>query len=150
MTKLKLNNLEDDYEYRYIEDNKPKIININHHKNKSKYKNINTNIQQDIVDLVNIQEDLNLAIYNQNDKLLRIEDNMSKSYDTIIKSNDELKIAGNYNLSYMPIIFGGIIGGLMMTPLGIAIGVSSSIIIPSLSTLGSFMGGFAGYKIQKY
>jgi hypothetical protein len=147
MTKLKLNN-EDDYEYRYIADNKPKIININ--KNKCKYKNTNTNIQQDIVDLVNIQEDLNLAIYNQNDKLLRIEDNMSKSYDTIIKSNDELKIAGNYNLSYMPIIFGGIIGGLMMTPLGIAIGVSSSIIIPSLSTLGSFMGGFAGYKIQKY
>lgn len=140
MTKLKLNNLEDDYEYRYIQDNKPKIINIDHHKN----------IQQDIVDLVNIQEDLNLAIYNQNDKLLRIEDNMSKSYDTIIKSNEELKIAGNYKLSYMPIIFGGIIGGLMMTPLGLAIGVTSSIIIPSLSTVGSFMGGFAGYKIQKY
>ena len=62
----------------------------------------------------------------------------------------KLKIAGNYKLSYMPIICGGIIGGLMMTPLGLAIGISSSIIIPSLSTLGSFMGGFAGYKIQKY
>ena len=148
MTKLKLNNLEEDYEYRYIDDTNPKIINIKYHK--KYHKNIQQDIQQDIVDLVNIQEDLNLAIYNQNDKLLRIEDNMSKSYDSIIKSNDELKIAGNYKLSYMPIICGGIIGGLMMTPLGLAIGVSYSIIIPSLSTLGSFMGGFAGYKIQKY
>ena len=44
-------------------------------------------LEQDINDINDIQNNLNSLIYNQTDKLLQIEDNMSTIKDDIVESN---------------------------------------------------------------
>jgi len=105
----------------------------------------NDDIVRGINDINQIQENLNSVIYSQTDKLLRIEDNMSSINDTLIESNKNLNIADKYFFSYTPVIFGGIIGGAILGPIGFKLGIS----VTSFATFGTFMGGYTGYKIQK-
>ena len=102
-------------------------------------------IVQGINDINDIQINLSEVIYNQNDRLNSIEDNMSTINNNLDDANNDLKIADSYYFSYTPVLVGGLIGGLIMGPIGFKVGVS----IPSLATLGTFMGGFTGYKLQK-
>ena len=106
--------------------------------------------EKDIKDLNDIQSNLNSLIYNQKEKLVRIEDNISNVDNNVIESNKDLIIASKYYYSYMPIVFGGIIGGFTMTPLGLALGLKSSVLLPSFTTIGTILGGITGYKLQKH
>lgn len=105
----------------------------------------NEDIVQGINDINQIQENLNNVIYSQYDKLLRIEDNMSSINDNMIESNKDLDIADNNFFSYSPVIGCGLLGGVILGPIGFKLGLS----VPSLATLGTFLGGYTGYKIQK-
>ena len=122
MTKLQLNNdIDNEIEYNTKE------------------------LEQDINDINDIQNNLNSLIYNQTDKLLQIEDNMSTIKDDIVESNKNLKKASSYYMNYTPIIIGGIIGGITLGPLGLFLGLNGGII----TTTGALLGGMTGYNLQK-
>ena len=100
---------------------------------------LSTNIQ----DIAEIQLHLLDYIRQQNHPLLRIEDNIMRSQTYIETGRKDLEIANSYYFNYTPIIIGGIIGGLTMTPIGIVIGTK-------LVTLGGvIIGSCTGYHIQK-
>jgi hypothetical protein len=103
-------------------------------------------IVQGINDINEIQKNLSEVIYNQNDRLNSIEDNMSLINNNLEEANNDLKIADSYYFSYTPVFVGGLIGGLIMGPIGFKVGVS----IPTFATFGTFMGGLTGYKLQKF
>ncbi len=102
-------------------------------------------LEQNINDLNVIQTNLNSLIYNQTDKLLQIEDNMSSIKDDIIESNKNLKKASSYYMTYTPIIIGGVIGGITLGPIGLLLGLNGGII----TTTGALLGGMTGYNLQK-
>jgi hypothetical protein len=102
-------------------------------------------LEQDINDINDIQNNLNSLIYNQTDKLLQIEDNMSTIKDDIVESNNNLKKSSSYYMNYTPIIIGGVIGGITLGPLGLLLGLNGGII----TTTGALLGGMTGYKLQK-
>jgi len=102
-------------------------------------------LEQDINDINDIQNNLNSLIYNQTDKLLQIEDNMSTIKDDIVESNKNLKKASSYYMNYTPIIIGGVIGGITLGPLGLLLGLNGGII----TTTGALLGGMTGYNLQK-
>ena len=102
-------------------------------------------LEQDINDLNIIQTNLNSLIYNQTDKLLQIEDNMSAIKDDIVESNKNLKKASSYYMNYTPIIIGGVIGGITLGPLGLLLGLNGGFI----TTTGVLLGGMTCYKLQK-
>jgi len=102
-------------------------------------------LEQNINDLNVIQNNLNSLIYTQTDKLLQIEDNMSNIKEDIVESNENLKKASNYYIKYTPIIVGGVIGGIILGPLGLFIGLNGGII----TTTGALLGGMTGYNLQK-
>ena len=104
-----------------------------------------TELEQDINDINDIQNNLNSLIYNQTDKLLHIEDNMSTIKYDIMESNKNLKKASSYYMNYTPIIIGGIIGGITLGPLGLFMGLNGGIV----TTTGTLIGGMTGYKLQK-
>ena len=94
-------------------------------------------LEQNINDLNVIQNNLNSLIYNQTDKLLHIEDNMSTIKYDIMESNKNLKKASSYYMNYTPIIIGGIIGGITLGPLGLFMGLNGGMI----TTTGALLGG---------
>jgi hypothetical protein len=104
-----------------------------------------TELEQNISDLNVIQNNLNSLIYNQTDKLLQIEDNMSNTKEDILVSNVNLKKVSNYYIKYTPIIVCGIIGGVALGPLGLFLGLNGGII----TTTGVLFGGMTGYNLQK-
>ena len=102
-------------------------------------------LEQDINDINDIQNNLNSLIYNQTDKLLQIEDNMSTIKDDIVESNNNLKKSSSFYMKYTPIIIGGVIGGITLGPLGLLLGLNGGFI----TTTGALLGGMTCYKLQK-
>jgi hypothetical protein len=103
-------------------------------------------IENTLSDIIEIQTHLAEYIHQQNHPLLRIENNMERATVHIETGRKDLETANSYYVFYKPIIFGGIIGGLTMTPLGILIGLK----VGSYITLsGAVVGCCTGYHIQK-
>ena len=127
MSKLKF-----DYEYHAYPD--------------EKYKNLYKQCEEDIECINKIQTNMMEYIRGQKEKLLRIEDNMSNINELTEETNTDLKEISNYTTAYTPIVLGGLIGGITISPLFLIAGVQYGSII---STAGTLFGGLMGYKLQK-
>jgi len=99
-----------------------------------------------VSDIIEIQSHLAQYIHQQNHPLLRIENNMERAKVNIETGRKDLETANSYYTNYKPIIIGGIIGGLTMTPLGILIGLKVG---SSITFGGAIVGCCTGYHIQQ-
>jgi len=101
---------------------------------------------KEINDIHDIQRHLLECIVDQDTKLNRIEENITRSESHMEESVSHLKEANRHYFSYTPIIAGGVLGAALgvpfMTALGLKIG---SVIAVSTGTLGSL----TGYSVQK-
>ena len=101
---------------------------------------------KEINDICDIQRHLLECIVDQDTKLNRIEENITRSESHMEESVSHLKEANRHYFSYTPIIAGGVLGAALgvpfMTALGLKIG---SVIAVSTCTLGSL----TGYSVQK-
>ena len=111
-----------------------------------KYKNLYKQCEEDIDCINKIQKNMMEYIYGQKEKLLRIEDNMSVVNEITETTNKDLKDISNYTITYTPIVLGGLIGGITISPLFLIAGVQYGTLI---STAGTLFGGLMGYKLQK-
>ena len=64
----------------------------------------------------------------------------------IKKALDDLTECDKLHFSYKPIILGTILGGAICSPMITLLGIKY---IGISTSVGGFLGGFAGYKIQK-
>lgn len=111
-----------------------------------KYKNLYKQCEEDIDCINKIQSNMMEYIHGQKEKLLRIEDNMSNVNELTEQTNTDLKEISNYTTAYTPIVLGGLIGGITISPLFLIAGVQYGTLI---STAGTLLGGLMGYKLQK-
>jgi hypothetical protein len=111
-----------------------------------KYKNLYKQCEEDIDCINKIQTNMMEYIHGQKEKLLRIEDNMSNVNELTEQTNTDLKEISNYTTAYTPIVLGGLIGGITISPLFLIAGVQYGTLI---STAGTLFGGLMGYKLQK-
>jgi len=108
--------------------------------------NDNTNLEQSLQDLNDIQNELFRLIYEQNETIDNIQNNMSKTELTMEEGRKELEIAQSYYFRYTPILLGAVLGGISLGPVGMLLNVK----LGSMFTLGGgVLGGYGGYKIQK-
>ena len=108
--------------------------------------NDNTNLEQSLQDLNDIQNELFRLIYEQNETIDNIQNNMSKTELTMEEGRKELEIAQSYYFKYTPILLGAVLGGISLGPVGMLLNVKFG----SMFTLGGgVLGGYGGYKIQK-
>ena len=108
--------------------------------------NDNTNLEQSLQDLNDIQNELFRLIYEQNETIDNIQNNMSKTELTMEEGRKELEIAQSYYFRYTPILLGAVLGGISLGPVGMLLNVKFG----SMFTLGGgVLGGYGGYKIQK-
>ena len=108
--------------------------------------NDNTNLEQSLQDLNDIQNELFRLIYEQNETIDNIQNNMSKTELTMEQGRKELEIAQSYYFRYTPILLGAVLGGISLGPVGMLLNVKFG----SMFTLGGgVLGGYGGYKIQK-
>ena len=101
---------------------------------------------QTLNDLNQIQTNLTDLLLQQDEKVDRIEDNINLSEMRIKKALEDLAECDKLHFSYKPILAGTIIGGAICSPLVTLIGVKY---IGISTSVGGFLGGFAGYKFQK-
>ena len=111
-----------------------------------KYKNLYKQCEEDIDCINKIQTNIMEYIHGQKEKLLRIEDNISNVNELTEETNKDLKEISNYTTTYTPIVLGGLIGGVTISPLFLIAGVQYGTLI---STAGTLFGGLMGYKLQK-
>ena len=101
--------------------------------------------QKEIQDITESQKNLLDYINFQNNKIDNIENNINNIHNNTELGMKNLAEASNYNLSYTGILFGGIVGGLFVSPLGFLFGMKAGTII-SLS--GLCIGSVTSYKLQ--
>ena len=103
-------------------------------------------IKRDLIDMSIIQHNLLSYITNQQDTLNRIEDNIENTSMTVQHGLKDLEVANSYYFNYKPIIIGGVLGSLILSPISVLLGAK----IGSTVTLsGALLGGITGYNIQK-
>jgi hypothetical protein len=108
--------------------------------------NNNTKLEQSLQDLNDIQNELFRLIYEQDETIDNIQNNMSKTELTMEEGRKELEIAQSYYFRYTPILLGAVLGGISLGPVGMLLNVKFG----SMFTLGGgILGGYGGYKIQK-
>ena len=108
--------------------------------------NNNTKLEQSLQDLNDIQNELFRLIYEQDETIDNIQNNMSKTELTMEEGRKELEIAQSYYFRYTPILLGAVLGGISLGPVGMLLNVKFG----SMFTLGGgVLGGYGGYKIQK-
>ena len=108
--------------------------------------NNNTKLEQSLQDLNDIQNELFRLIYEQDETIDNIQNNMSKTELTMEEGKKELEIAQSYYFRYTPILLGAVLGGISLGPVGMLLNVKFG----SMFTLGGgVLGGYGGYKIQK-
>ena len=98
-----------------------------------------------IEDINEIQMNLLELIDQQDSSLNRIEQNMSLVQDNMDVSVKHLKDADYNTIFYTPIIVGGLVGTILVSPLIGLVGLKSGMIF---SLTGGLIGGVSGYKIQ--
>ena len=108
--------------------------------------NDNTKLEQSLQDLNDIQNELFRLIYEQDETIDNIQNNMLNTELTMEEGRKELEIAQSYYFRYTPILLGAILGGISLGPVGMLLNVKFG----SMFTLGGgVLGGYGGYKIQK-
>ena len=106
----------------------------------------NNNLEQSLLDLNDIQTELFRLIYEQDQTIDNIQNNMSKTEITMEEGRKDLEVAQSYYFRYTPILLGAVLGGVSLGPVGLLLNVKFG----SMFTLGgSVLGGYGGYKIQK-
>ena len=104
------------------------------------------NLIDTIRDINIIQKNLAELVENQQEKIDSIENNITQTENLSKNALEELKIADSLFFSYKPIIVGSILGGILGGPVPLIAGFKYAIITGSIGTI---MGGYGGYKIQK-
>ena len=104
------------------------------------------NIINTIKDMNDIQKNLAELVVYQQEKIDTIENNISKTEDLSKNALNELKIADSLFFSYKPILIGSILGGILGGPIPLITGFKYAAITGSIGTI---VGGYGGYKIQK-
>ncbi len=104
------------------------------------------NLIESVKDLNEIQKNLASIVDNQQQKIDTIQNNITESEIKSVDALNDLKEADRLFFSYKPIIIGGTIGALCGGPIGLAVGVKWTTLTTSL---GGFLGGYTGYKVQK-
>ena len=99
-----------------------------------------------VKDLNEIQKNLALLVNNQQEKLDLIQNNITEVEEQNIRAIEDLKEADRLFFSYKPIFLGGTLGLLVGGPVGLAVGVKWTGLT---SGIGSILGGYVGYKVQK-
>jgi len=127
---LKKNNDYNDYN-----DNLPLLI--------SNYKEKEKHIINSLQDLNEIQQNLAQVVYLQQEKIDTIENNILQTEIRTISALEDIQEADRLFFSYKPIIIGGFIGAILGGPVGFAMGVKW------LGGIGTIVGGYTGYKVQK-
>ena len=97
-------------------------------------------------DLSEIQNNLTDLLLQQDEKIDRIEDNITLSEERIKKALDVLSECDKLFFSYKPILAGTILGGAICSPLVTLVGMKY---LGISTSVGGLLGGLAGYKIQK-
>lgn len=108
-------------------------------------KDISNTIKQDLEDINIIQDNILDYLLDQNKTIDRIEDNLSKSNNNIHNATHNLHSANTYYYGWTPIIAGGLLGCIMVTPVIGLLGIKYA---PAISFTGSMLGSISGYKIQ--
>ena len=96
-------------------------------------------------ELQDIQDDLAQLLWNQDQKIDNIEDNIINSSQHLNVSVNELEEAKRLKFRYYPMLLGGVIGGVIGGPLGMLAGIKYTGLTAGA---GSFIGGMGGYLIQ--
>lgn len=94
-----------------------------------------------LTDLKDIQLNLSDIINNQKTQIDNIEENVDTSLIESKHALKELKLADKSYSSIKPVILGGIIGAISMSPIGIMAGMKIGTIC---SGVGSLIGGYMG------
>ena len=101
----------------------------------------------DFHNLQELQNSINILIYNQRCRLDTIADNISITDGTMDTSINELEEAKKYSFKYKLIVIGTTLGVVATGPLGGMLGMKLGGIMTTVS--GGLFGGWVGYKIQK-
>ena len=97
-------------------------------------------------DMNEIQKNLAELVESQQSGIDTIENNIIKTEELSKNAIKELQIADSLFFSYKPIILGGIIGGIVGGPIPLIAGFKYAAITGSIGTI---IGSYGGYKIQK-
>ena len=96
-------------------------------------------------ELQEIQDDIARLLWNQDQKIDSVEENMFHSTQNINASVQELEEAKNLKFRYYPLVLGGLLGGVVGGPLGMLAGIKYTGLTASA---GSLIGGMGGYLFQ--
>lgn len=106
---------------------------------------LNDEQTQKLMDINKIQENLIDCVEQQNLSLDRIENNISTIHNNIECSLNKLKEADKNYINYSPIILGGIVGSILISPIIGLVGIKTGTLF---SISGGIIGGLSGYSIQ--
>ena len=95
-----------------------------------------------LVDLKEIQDTIAELLYQQDERMDGIEENLSSANDNIKNGLDNLIEAKKLRFKYKNVIIGGILGGLVGGPVGFITGLKY---VGISTTTGSLLGGIGGY-----
>ena len=101
---------------------------------------------QTLSDLNEIQTNITDLLLKQDEKLDRLEDNVTMTEFRVKKALDDLVECDKMYFSYKPIIAGTILGSAICSPIITLVGVKY---LGVSTSVGGLLGGLAGYKIQK-
>jgi hypothetical protein len=101
---------------------------------------------QTLSDLNEIQTNITDLLLQQDEKLDRLEDNVTMTEFRVKQALDDLVECDKMYFSYKPIIAGTILGSAICSPIITLVGVKY---LGISTSVGGLLGGFAGYKIQK-
>lgn len=101
---------------------------------------------QTLSDLNEIQTNITDLLLQQDEKLDRLEDNVTMTEFRVKKALDDLVECDKMYFSYKPIIAGTILGSAICSPIITLVGVKY---LGISTSVGGLLGGLAGYKIQK-
>ena len=103
-------------------------------------------ILNSLQELNEIQHNLSNLVASQKEKIDSIESNITKTESNTYEGLKELQEADKLFLSYKTIFIGGALGALVGGPVGAVIGVKW---ITLSGSIGTLLGSYGGYKIQK-
>lgn len=115
-------------------------------------------ILQELEDLQAIQEDLKNLIDGQRDSVEVIQEDIKATDDNIESGVKDLKLARYFNVKYLPIgvgaVLGTAVGAVAGGPIGAAAGFKAGTAAATATVVGmtasaGLLGGSVGYGIQK-
>ena len=103
-------------------------------------------LTKSLQDLNEIQKNLSNIVVSQQEKIDSIEENITQTELRAQQGLQDLQEADKLYLSYKPILIGGALGALVGGPIGATVGVKW---VSLSGGLGTLLGSYSGYKLQK-